>query len=96
MQANNNHAEVYLLGFYNPFERYFQEIKELSMIVNEWNKTSKKVTEQYNHTTYIPTKDLFNSKEKTLFAADHFHPNQQGYQRMAQRVLEYITNREER
>ncbi|NAO99455.1 hypothetical protein FRY77_26080, partial [Halomonas sp. MG34] len=52
-------SQIYLLGFYDPFSKYFREIKELSVIVEEWNGTSRKVTEELDNTMYIPTRDLF-------------------------------------
>ncbi|MGP4106245.1 SGNH/GDSL hydrolase family protein [Virgibacillus sp. L01] len=88
----NPEADIYLLGFYNPFEKYFKDLKELGMIVENWNNTGKNVAEQYDNATYIPTVDLFKDTEKDLFADDNFHPNHRGYQRIAKRVLEHITD----
>lgn len=87
----NDNAEIYLIGIYNPFMHYFPNIKELSMIVEDWNKTSRRITEQYDHATFIPIADLFKSGDKKLFAEDNFHPSHQGYQLFARRVLKYVT-----
>ncbi|CDO04484.1 spore germination lipase LipC [Oceanobacillus picturae] len=87
-------SQIYLLGFYDPFSKYFREIKELSVIVEEWNGTSRKVTEELDNTMYIPTKDLFEGSEADLFSEDNFHPNDKGYKRIAKRVLEYLTSEE--
>ncbi|PAV31454.1 hypothetical protein CIL05_02020 [Virgibacillus profundi] len=92
IQDMNASTEIYLLGFYNPFEKYFQEIEELSIIVEEWNSTGKTIAEEYNNVTFIPTVDLFDDPNADLFAEDNFHPNDLGYQRMARRVLEYLTD----
>ncbi len=88
----NSDADIYLLGFYNPFEKYFKDLEELGMIVENWNNTGKNVAEQYDNVTYIPTVDLFKDTEKDLFSDDNFHPNHRGYQRIAKRVLEHITD----
>ncbi|SEP70234.1 Lysophospholipase L1 [Virgibacillus subterraneus] len=88
----NSDADIYLLGFYNPFEKYFKDLEELGMIVENWNNTGKNVTEQYENTTFIPTVDLFEDTDKNLIADDNFHPNHLGYQRIAKRVLEHITD----
>ncbi|MDY0394314.1 SGNH/GDSL hydrolase family protein [Virgibacillus halophilus] len=90
LRSMNGDAKIYLIGFYNPFEQYFQNIDELDRIVDNWNATSEKVVETYDGVTYIPTKDLFHHK-KDLFAADNFHPNITGYELMAKRILSYIT-----
>ncbi len=89
LAAINPDASIYLIGFYNPFENYFEHIKELDMIVDEWNETGRQVAEDYR-ATFVPTKDLFISNSTNLFAEDHFHPNDEGYQRIAERILNYL------
>lgn len=91
MRELNGDAPIYLVGLYNPFERYFDDIEELDAIVDNWNQTSKNMTEEYEDVTFIPIKDLFDVTEVNLLAEDHFHPNKVGYHRMAKRVLEYLT-----
>src|SRR5699024_5402039 len=95
MVERNDHADIYLLGFYNPFKRYFK-IRELDTIVNEWNKTGKDLSHEYDQISFIPTKDLFDDAEEDeeLFAEDNYHPNIKGYQKMAKRVLEYVSGKE--
>lgn len=90
----NPNAHIYLLGLYNPFKQYFQDIKELDMIVNRWNQTGERTIAKYDEATFIPIKDLFDETVINLFADDHFHPNEFGYERMARRVLEYLTDGE--
>ncbi|QGQ45558.1 SGNH/GDSL hydrolase family protein [Metabacillus sediminilitoris] len=84
----NPDTKIYLIGFYNPFERYFGDIEELQMIVNDWNESSKSVTEEFENVNYIPTADLFSDSDIELLADDHFHPNTSGYKLMAERILE--------
>ncbi|WP_373894086.1 SGNH/GDSL hydrolase family protein [Virgibacillus sp. CBA3643] len=90
----NPNSDIYLLGFYNPFEQYFQDIEELGMIVESWNKTGSDIAEEDDAVTFIPTVDLFDDSDTDLFADDNFHPNNFGYHRMARRVLDYLTNEE--
>jgi lysophospholipase L1-like esterase len=89
INKQNPNASIYLIGFYNPFQQYFNHIKELDMIVDDWNNTSKKVAEEFD-ATFIPTKDLFINTNTNLFADDHFHPNDNGYQLIAERILNYL------
>lgn len=91
IQSVNAHADIYLIGFYNPFEQYFQHIEELDTIVNNWNDVSANIAAENDAVTFIPTADLFVDSDVALFADDHFHPNYLGYYRIARRVLEYIT-----
>lgn len=88
----NGEADIFLIGFYNPFHQYFSYIEELDLIVNNWNEVGLRVTKQYEHAHFIPLKDLFDDAPVNYFADDHFHPNHLGYQVIAERVLQYMSN----
>lgn len=88
----NPNADIYLLGFFNPFKQYFQDIEELDLIVDRWNQTGERTTAKYKTATFIPIKDLFDETVINLFAEDNFHPNEIGYERMAGRVLEFLSD----
>lgn len=90
----NTDAEIYLLGIYNPFEKYFHEIVELNMITEAWNDTGSSIAQETEKVTFVPIIDLFADKEENLFAKDNFHPNYNGYLLISERVLEYISNKE--
>jgi lysophospholipase L1-like esterase len=94
MEEINPRSEIFLLGFFNPFDKYFQDISELNMIVNEWNETGETVSDDFDLMTFIPIEDLFDDHDEELFAEDNFHPNDEGYRRIAQRVLDYLTDEE--
>jgi lysophospholipase L1-like esterase len=86
----NPDAEIYLIGFYNPFERYFGEIEQLGMIMESWNDAGMTVTEDFQNVNFIPIYDLFSTTDENLLAEDHFHPNTKGYKLMAKRVLDFL------
>ena len=86
----NEKSDIYLVGFYNPFRQYFEEIKELEMIVDNWNTIGAEVISDYDNADFIPTDDLFMDDNVQLYAKDNFHPNYEGYFRMAERVLDYL------
>jgi len=94
MEEINPRSDIYLLGFFNPFDKYFQDIPELNVIVNEWNETGETVSDDFDSMTFIPIEDLFDDHDEELFAEDNFHPNDEGYRRIAQRVLDYLTDEE--
>ncbi|WP_060681703.1 SGNH/GDSL hydrolase family protein [Virgibacillus halodenitrificans] len=94
MQSINPDSHIYLLGFYNPFKQYFEDIKELSLIIEEWNESGRKIAGDHENITYIPTADLFDEDDTNLFSEDNFHPNELGYKRIARRVLNYLTHEE--
>lgn len=86
----NPDAQIYLVGFYNPFERFFSDIKELEIIINDWNNVSMLATEEFEYVHYIPIADLFVGPEIELLADDLFHPNISGYKLIADRVLDNL------
>ncbi|MGP4076202.1 SGNH/GDSL hydrolase family protein [Halobacillus sp. K22] len=87
----NPDVHIYLIGLYNPFEYYFNNIPELGQIMSDWNRVSKEVISNYEQAEFIPIKDIFlGAEEELLWKEDYFHPNEKGYKRIAERVLEYI------
>ncbi|WP_121640807.1 SGNH/GDSL hydrolase family protein [Virgibacillus sp. Bac330] len=92
----NADTKIYLLGFYNPFGQYFKDIKELKLIADNWNKTGKEIVTTYENSSFIPISDLFSNTDENLFAEDNFHPNQVGYERIAERIFEVLKNEQER
>lgn len=90
IKKENSTAEIYLLGFYNPFEEYFGDIPELNRIVEDWNSIGKEIVSKDSKLHYIPIKDLFENTKEELFYKDNFHPNDAGYEKMADRVLDYL------
>lgn len=90
MTEYNPEADIYLVGFYNPFESYFEHVNELKQVIDNWNSTSRAVVQDYEQVTYVPVQDLFSAGESRYFAEDNFHPNQRGYLEIAERVFNYI------
>ncbi|WP_158589635.1 MULTISPECIES: SGNH/GDSL hydrolase family protein [Clostridia] len=96
IHAINTDANIYLLGFYNPFGEYFKDIKELKLIAENWNKTGEQLVNKHENSSFIPMMDLFSNPEENLFAEDNFHPNRLGYQRIAERIFEVMKNKQKR
>ncbi len=86
----NPEAEIYLLGFFNPFLGYFDNVIALNDILTSWNQTGKHVIESYPNGHHIDLYDLFALKDISLLADDNFHPNQTGYTLMGARVYNAI------
>src|SRR5699024_2734781 len=86
----NDSAEIYLVGHYHPFEQYFPYLPELDQIAEERNSIGEQVTSTEDQFHNIPTKHLCDKAEKDLIYEDNFHPNNDGYEKMAERVLNYI------
>lgn len=96
IQETNEDATIYLIGFYNPFIEYFSDIEELDYIVDSWNQIGLDTATKYDHSYYIPMKDVFEDSTDELLSDDNFHPNHIGYQLMAERILNYVTNEGEK
>ena len=82
----NPDVQIYLIGFYNPFEPFFGDIEEVEMIMDNWNEAGQSVTEEFENVNYIPIADLFMNSTNELLAEDNFHPNTSGYLLIAERV----------
>ncbi|MCP3031009.1 GDSL-type esterase/lipase family protein [Halobacillus sp. A1] len=93
VESLNPNASIYLIGLYNPFNQYFDNIPALTQIMNEWNSVSENVVQEHPNASFIPINDVFEENEdELLWEEDHFHPNEKGYKRMAERILENIRN----
>ncbi|PWU67049.1 SGNH/GDSL hydrolase family protein [Gracilibacillus dipsosauri] len=90
IKALQPNAKIYLLGLFNPFEKYFSDIKALDQIMTQWNTESKQVVSQFEQATFIPMQDIYQGRSQNLLAEDNFHPNTRGYQLIANRVLSYL------
>jgi lysophospholipase L1-like esterase len=83
----NSEAPVFIYGLYNPFGDLSGQ-RETSRLVMEWNETIMDVSQQFSRIVVIPTFDLFQLNPSRLLYSDHFHPNQEGYRKMAERLLQ--------
>lgn len=91
----NKTAPIYQLGVYNPFYLNFSQITEMQEIVDLWNLTAEENTKAFDHVYFVPINDNIYSGMNTdneeseegvnnlLSEADNFHPNNLGYQIIA-------------
>lgn len=108
IRKNNPKAEIYVLGIYNPFYVNFPELTAMQNVINQWNKATDEVISKEKYTYFVPINDLlYKGMQKTveadgkadtvgnnlLYTGDRFHPNNTGYQIMANAVFEsYVKN----
>jgi len=89
LYAINSTAKIVYLGLYNPF----YDIKELrsgSLEVQQWNEKAYALLHRYPNMIMVPTFDLFEGKIADYLSDDHFHPNHNGYERVASRILDSL------
>ncbi|WP_413309349.1 SGNH/GDSL hydrolase family protein [Bacillus sp. 1P10SD] len=82
----NPDASIVLVGLYNPFSKWFSDIKEMDQIVADWNQTGQMVIANYPHAYFVPIEDVFLNAAEDLLYTDNFHPNNKGYELIAQRL----------
>jgi lysophospholipase L1-like esterase len=90
LRVINPKATIIYVGLYNPFG----DIKELSSIGNEvvttWNNLAQTTINRGEFMTLVPTYDLFSHNLGRYLSSDHFHPNAEGYQQIANRIVQGI------
>lgn len=79
----NPSSAIVLVGLYNPFTYWLSDIKEINKVISEWNLTSQHVLSQYEQTYYVEIANLFEENIDGLLYKDQFHPNDKGYQLLA-------------
>lgn len=89
----NPEAYIVLVGVYNPFSQWFSDIKELDQIVSEWNEASQRVVANYSNAYFVGIEDLFINPAERLLHTDNFHPNDKGYELIAERLNETLEER---
>lgn len=90
LRLHNEQATIYLIGLYNPFSD-LEDSALTSQVVRNWNNQTAEISANYAKTIFVPTYDIFQQNVQTYLYTDHFHPNKQGYQLMADRVASLIS-----
>jgi lysophospholipase L1-like esterase len=89
LAALNPQAKIVYVALYHPFLDYDPK-REGSAIVQDWNNRAFAAANLYPNVTVIPTFDLFQKNLLKYLYSDHFHPNDAGYARMAERVIQAL------
>ncbi len=85
----NPNATVIYSALYNPFGDTEAAFETTSPVL-AWNYQASQIAARYKHVIVVPTYDLFYQKEKQYLYSDHFHPNSDGYTKMADRILQAL------
>ncbi|MFD1774248.1 GDSL-type esterase/lipase family protein [Paenibacillus rhizophilus] len=86
----NPSAKIYYIGLYNPFGDLREMLIPGNQAVTAWNDAAMDIINRNMDMTLVPTLDLFNGHLDKYLSSDHFHPNGDGYQRMADRVVQAV------
>lgn len=86
----NMQALLVYVGLYNPFSD-LEGMREIGNdAVARWNAMAMKALGEYEGTLAVPTYDLFTQNASRYLSSDHFHPNGDGYQAIAERMIQGI------
>ncbi|WP_223069418.1 GDSL-type esterase/lipase family protein [Paenibacillus caui] len=88
--AINPDATLVYIGLYNPFS----DLQEMRSIGNtaaaRWNMLALETFNPYRNALVVPTYDLFAGNVSKYLSGDHFHPNGEGYQQIAERIVQSL------
>jgi lysophospholipase L1-like esterase len=85
----NKDARIFYVGLYHPFLD-LDENREGALVIEQWNSAAFAMTNKYPNMTLVPTYDLFSLNLNKYLYSDHFHPNQEGYERIADRIAQIL------
>lgn len=89
LAALNPQAKIVYVGVYNPFYD-LPEMRPASVHVQEWNEQAFRFASRFDNMVVVPTFDLFQFNFDKYMYSDHFHPNADGYARIADRVVQAL------
>ena len=79
---------IVLVGFYNPLSIITNQATPFESIIKEWNGEIEKISKSEQNICFVPIEDLFSSNVDMVYHTDFFHPNANGYNVMAERMME--------
>ncbi|WP_235776409.1 SGNH/GDSL hydrolase family protein [Robertmurraya massiliosenegalensis] len=90
IREENEDAMIGMIGLYNPFFLFLADVKEMDMVIDKWNHVSQDVLKKYENTLFVEIADVFKDSEENLLYTDYFHPNDKGYELMADRIHDVL------
>lgn len=93
VRALNPEAPVLVVGLYNPFEGVLDDKGKLDQLITESNANVVQLVQSYPNVKVVPTFDIFQWNNDRYLSLDHFHPNESGYERMAERMAQAMPER---
>ncbi|MFB1082704.1 GDSL-type esterase/lipase family protein [Jeotgalibacillus sp. JSM ZJ347] len=83
IREENPEAPILFLGLFNPYP----ENEEIQQVIDNWNKLSKGMVEEYPSVKFIATDGILKEKSAEYFS-DALHPNEKGYELITKRMIE--------
>lgn len=89
IRSNNSEAPIYWISLFNPYEG-LKGYEKTSEAIIQWNLSLEKIAETYPNVYIVPSLDLFKGKVPAWLYVDKYHPNGNGYQAIADRLVPTI------
>lgn len=89
LAAINPTARIVYVGLYHPYLDLDPQ-RQGSLLLQQWNDVTVRTANKFPNVTVVPTYDLFQFGGTKYLYDDHFHPNQSGYERIAERVAQVL------
>ncbi|GEL12671.1 lipase/acylhydrolase [Lapidilactobacillus concavus] len=105
IRSENPKAPIVVASIYDPFYVFFPKLTALQQGMTKWNETTQSVLKTFDHTYYVDIDGVMTQpkgsvlatgkKNQTasnpfLYTTDHFHPNNRGYQAIANQLIKQI------
>ena len=87
----NPNVQVVVIGLYNPYGVSIGE-QQIQLLL-EWNYETLLSVEKQVNWVYVPLYDLFKYHQDAYLFLDDFHPNEDGYNAIANRIYEVVGKR---
>ncbi len=88
LRNENPNAMVIFLGLYNL--DYSQDNQEETEFLLRWNAAANQWISLEENAVFLPTYDLFRFQLEDFLSFDNLHPNGEGYEAIAQRILRVL------
>jgi lysophospholipase L1-like esterase len=89
LSETNPNALIVYNALYYPYLDLDKE-RQGPPIVQAFNKAAEDAANRYGNVIVVPTYDLFVLGGTKYLYTDHFHPNGDGYERMADRIAQVL------
>lgn len=93
LRDENVNVPIMVIGLFQAYVEYDNH-REIQKVIEDWNMGIVKTISGFNLIYFVPTMDLFLGKNKEDYFSDSLHPNPNGYQLIADRLVEEIIHLE--